>query len=123
MKLYRVEVKETLCVVARSDADVERVLAECEWGNGEKQIAHAQVRTLEEIPADWKESIPVGRADDNPENLTCEQIINPKAKLLLPTPPVVSEILEPRSEEEVLRLKEAIEKLANEMRIKMRYEE
>jgi len=124
MKLYRVEVKEVLCVIARNDKDVERVLDECDWGGGEKEITPFQVKAVNEIPADWKESIPVGRADDNPEELTCEQVINPEAKALLPLQPIVVTVLEPQSEEaKVDRFKRAIEKLAKEMGVDARCEE
>lgn len=124
MKLYRVEVKEVLCVVARNEKDIEYVLHECDWGNGEKKVEAVQVNNIAEIPEDWKTSIPIGREDDNPEELTCEEIIDPRARALLPLQPIVVTVLEPQSEEaKVEKFKKAIEKLAKEMGIDARCEE
>ena len=125
MKLYRVEVKEVLCVVARNDKDVEQVLDECDWGApcGEKKITPIRVKTADEIPKGWKMTIPIGRSDDNPKKLTCDEIVDPEVSYF-PLQPVVVTVLEPRSEKaKVDRFKRAIEKLAKEMDIRAKCED
>jgi len=124
MKLYRVEVKDVLCVLARNDKDVERVLEECDWGDGgEREITPVRVKVANEIPKGWKMTIPIGRSDDNPKKLTCYEIVDPEVSYF-PLQPVVVTVLEPRSEKaKVDGFKRAIEKLAKEMKIHARCED
>lgn len=77
MKLFRVDEIMSVVVTAADKKDAERVANECDWGDPDRrQMEPKEVKSLKDLPDDgWVGAIPIGRQGDNPEELTCAEIL------------------------------------------------
>jgi hypothetical protein len=77
MKLFLIQEVTSIVVTALDEKDAERVAGECDWGDLERhQMKPKEVKTLKDLPGDgWVGAIPIGRQDDNPNELTCSDIL------------------------------------------------
>jgi hypothetical protein len=86
-RLWRVTVEYTLLVVADNERQAE---AEAEYNAGEDgsepdlTIAH-EVRAIEDVPADWQDSIPFG--GDRKDERTCRERIASRSNAARELPP------------------------------------
>lgn len=77
MKLFQVDEVMSVVVVAADKKDASRVANECDWGDPDRrQMEPKEVKSLKDLPDDaWVDAIPIGRRDDNPDELSCMDIL------------------------------------------------
>ena len=78
-KLYKVEITRTLCVLAEDKHTATQVAVRYEGDehyNEPDSIYAAEIKGVDEIPADWDDCIPYGIPRGEPE-LSIEKYINP----------------------------------------------
>ena len=111
MKLYMIQEVMTVVVTALDERDAERVAGECDWGDPERhQLKPKEVKTLKDLPGDgWVGAIPIGRQDDNPNELTCAEILDGRLEAQQKRHSIrVTVFVDPGSEEKVKDLEAAI---------------
>lgn len=120
MKLYRISRVQSTVVAALNPKDAQNVSNDCDWGDPDEEIQIRELKTVPELMAlpggNWTEAIPIGRQDDNPDELTCRDIL--EGRLDAPLKKHEASIVfwyGPDGEKKVKAVEEAIEKLVKGM--------
>lgn len=110
MKLFQIDEVTTVVVAALDEKDAERAANECDWGDPPReQKKPKEIKSLNDLPGDeWVDAIPIGRQSDNPDELTCRDILDGHLEAgMKPIRLTISVLIEAGKEEEKI---EAFEK-------------
>lgn len=80
MKLYKVNIGGYLVVLADSEGVAEDIglkyFSEEMRNTGDAKISLTEIETVDDLPEEWTESMPWCDEQENPEELTCHEILS-----------------------------------------------